>query len=335
MTNGTDLSRSAAALAHPNIAFIKYWGNRDNELRLPMNGSLSMNLGALTTRTRVTFGVDFVADTLTINGTTQSGASLSRVSEFLDVVRAMAGMDDCAAVVSETNFPLGAGIASSAAAFAALALASAGAAGLSLSEGELSRLARMGSGSACRSVPGGFCEWDAGTGDDDSFARSILPAADWELIDLIAIVSATHKKVGSSLGHVGALSSPYQAIRVTSAPARIEACREAILTKDFAKLASVSEEDSTMMHCVMMTQRPPLFYWEPASLSLMKEIPEWRADGLNAFFTLDAGPNVHVLCTAGDAAEVERRIREVPGMKDVLWSEAGGPARRIDAEFGL
>ena len=159
---------TATAIAFSNIALIKYWGNRDDTLRLPSNGSISMNLDGLETRTCVSFDPLLPADDLTINGMHSSRIALERVSQVLDVVRRKAGINLFAQVESESNFPAGAGIASSASAFAALALAATKAAGLDLAEAELSRLARRGSGSACRSVPGGFVEWAAGTSDADS-----------------------------------------------------------------------------------------------------------------------------------------------------------------------
>src|SRR5919109_2858948 len=164
---------TAAALALANIAFIKYWGNRDNTLRLPMNGSISMNLDGLYTRTTVSFQPSLPYDELIINGHEVRGPGLDRISYVLDIIRGMANIFDRAEVISENNFPSGAGIASSASAFAALALAGSKAAGMNLSEPELSRLARRGSGSAARPIPGGFVEWQAGTSDEDSLAYSI------------------------------------------------------------------------------------------------------------------------------------------------------------------
>ena len=163
------------AIAHPNIAFIKYWGNRDEALRLPANGSISMNLAGLQTRTTVHVDVNLPTDKLTLNDQSLDGPPLERVTTFLDVIRSMANVDGYAHVSSENNFPMGAGIASSASAFAALSLAASAAYGLVLDEAALSRLARRGSGSACRSVPGGFVEWLAGDGDESSHARSIAP----------------------------------------------------------------------------------------------------------------------------------------------------------------
>ncbi len=318
---------SATALAHPNIAFIKYWGNRDETLRLPANGSISMNLEGLETRTCVTFSGSSQADSLTINGSKIIGTGLHRVSVFLDLVRSMAGMNFYAEVVSESNFPAGAGIASSAAAFAALALAATKAAGLDLGKVDLSRLARRGSGSACRSIPGGFVEWQVGTGDFDSFAVSIVPPGYWKLSDCIAVLSRQHKPTGSTEGHALAGSSPLQASRVADTPRRLEICRNAILKRDFAALADIVELDSDMMHSVMMTSRPPLFYWQAATLTVIQAVREERGKGLPVLYTVDAGPNVHVITEATLADRVAGFLHSLPGVQEVLTARVGGPAR--------
>lgn len=319
----------STAIAHPNIAFIKYWGNQNDALRVPSNGSISMNLGALFTRTSVLFQDHADQDSLSINGRILNGNALSRVTAFLDIIREMAGETRSAIVVSETNFPVGAGIASSASAFAALSLAGSKAAGLDLNEAECSRLARCGSGSACRSIPNGFCEWNKGDSDENSFSVSIAESSWWNLIDLIAVVSERQKKVGSTVGHHSASTSPYQEARIATAPERIQKCRSAILNRDFEGLGLVSEADSTMMHAVMMTQVPPVFYWEPTSLAIMKAIPEWRANGLPCFFTLDAGPNIHVLCPYDAASFVQTKLSAFPGVTRIIRSGAGGGAELI------
>lgn len=323
------MTRSAAALAHPNIAFIKYWGNRNDALRLPANGSVSMNLAALHTQTSVSFRDDLREDVLTIDGKEINGAALTRVKVFMDQVRKLAPDAVFAEIVSKNNFPMGVGIASSAAAFAALSMAAESAAGLNLKENDCSRLARLGSGSACRSVPDGYCEWNCGTGDEDSFAVSIAPASHWELADLIALISDTHKKVGSSAGHMSALTSPFQAERVRTAPERVAKCRQAILEKDFKALAEVSEQDMIMMHSVMMTQNPPLLYWEPATIQTIKAVRSWREEGLDCFATVDAGPNVHVICSAEAAPTVRERLETISGIREVLSSGPGGKAELL------
>jgi diphosphomevalonate decarboxylase len=323
---------SATALAHPNIAFIKYWGNRDESLRLPVNGSISMNLDGLETRTRITWDEkrDMRADSLTINGTKTSGAGLQRVSAFLDLVRRLAGFDLHAAVSSENNFPSGAGIASSASGFAALALAASTAAGLTLEPAALSRLARGGSGSACRSTPCGFVEWTAGTSDADSFAVSIAPPEHWDLADCIAVISNEHKATGSTEGHALAGTSPLQRARVEDAPRRLDLCRGAILKRDFAALAEIVEEDSNLMHAVMMSSHPALFYWQPATLAVMQAVREARAKGLPVCYTIDAGPNVHVICEGAAAEETVKMVASLPGVQKARLAKVGGPARLVD-----
>ena len=321
---------TATAQAFANIAFIKYWGNRDNILRLPVNGSISMNLDGLYTRTTVSFQPSLPYDELIINGHEIRGAGLDRISYLLDIIRGMADIYEQAEVISENNFPSGAGIASSASAFAALALAGSTAAGLSLSEPELSRLARRGSGSAARSIPGGFVEWQAGTEDEDSFAFSIAEPDHWDLMDCVAIVSASHKKTGSTEGHFIASTSPLQAARVADAPRRLDMCRKAILEKDLNAFASIVELDSDMMHAVMMTSTPALHYWRPASLDVMNCVRGWRTEGIPVCYTVDAGPNVHVICPEAEARSVEKRLREINGVNNVLVARAGGPAKIVE-----
>ncbi len=319
---------SATAQSNPNIAFIKYWGNREDTLRLPVNGSISMNLDGLFTRTTVSFN-SAKADSLTINSTPVAGKGLERVSYILDIVRKKAGIQDRAEVTSENNFPAGAGIASSAAAFAALAVAASNAAGLNLSEAELSVLARRGSGSASRSIPAGFVEWKMGEAESDSYAFSIAPVNHWNLVDCVAIVSAAHKKTGSTEGHAIAGTSPLQNARVKDAPRRLEICRNAILNKDFEAFANIIEHDSDMMHSVMMTSTPPLMYWQSATVEIFHQVREWRASGLPVGYTVDAGANVHVLCLGDYAKEVEKRLREIPGVSNVLVAGVGGAAKVV------
>lgn len=320
---------TATALAHPNIAFVKYWGNRDEALRIPANGSISMNLAGLHARTTVTFRADLEDDQLSINGLPAETPALQRVSRFLDHARAIAGVTLRAEVVSRSNFPTGAGIASSAAAFAALALAASHALGLDLSQPALSRLARLGSGSASRSIPSGFVEWQPGVGDDDSYAFSIAPPEHWDLVDCVAVVAAGHKPVGSTQGHALAGTSPLQSARLADAPRRLALARRAILEKDFAAFAEIVEHDSTQMHAVMMTSTPPLFYWQPASLELMLAVQSWRAQGLPCCYTLDAGPNVHVITPAAFAEQVTGQLSALPAVQQVLQAHPGGSARLL------
>jgi diphosphomevalonate decarboxylase len=321
--------KTVTALAHPNIAFIKYWGNRNPVLRLPENGSISMNLASLSTQTTVRFDDSLKADSLLLNGVTARPAQLQRVSAFLDLLREVGGTR--AVVESTNNFPSGAGIASSSSAFAALALAASRAIGFELDERGLSRLARSGSGSASRSVPPGFVEWFASDMDEGSFAQSIAPVDHWDLFDTIAVISEEHKTTGSTEGHALADTSPLQAARVGGADKRLDDCRAAIMARDFERFAAVVEADCHLMHAVMMTSKPALHYWLPGSLGVMDAVRSWRQQGWEVCYTLDAGPNVHVLSTAKEAASLAKQVAELPGVLRVLQSGVGGGATLVNS----
>jgi diphosphomevalonate decarboxylase len=320
----------ATAIAHPNIALIKYWGNRDHEMRIPENGSISFNLGSLYTKTTVIFNPSLENDSLEINGIQTLNSGLKRISNFLKIVREWTSTPYYARVISENNFPMGAGIASSAAAFASLSLASIKALGLFLTEKDLSRLARRGSGSACRSIPQGFVEWLPGRDDQESFSYSFAPVNHWNLVDVIAIVAKNHKSVGSTAGHALANSSPLQRVRVADAPRRLGIGKNAILQRDFNELAEIVELDSNLMHSVMMTSSPSLFYWEPATISIMKAVPEWRQQGIPACYTLDAGPNVHIICQSEYADDVANLVNQITGVLQVMVSPVGGGAYLVE-----
>ena len=314
----------ARARAHSNIAFIKYWGNRDHALRLPANSSLSMNLAALHSSTTVEWSGALSVDTLTINDAEAGAAALERARAHLDALRERLGTSMRARVASNNNFPMGAGIASSASAFAALTLAAVAALGVELPPRELSALARLGSGSASRSIPGGFVEWQAGDSHESSCAESIAPSDHWDLVDIIAIVSRRHKRVGSSEGHRTADSSILQAARVGTADERLRKAKGAIMRRDFSALAGIVEEDSNLMHAVMMTSDPPLFYWQPLSLAVMRAARRWRLeDDLRVCYTLDAGPNVHCICVAADADRVAERLAALSPDIEIIQSPPG------------
>lgn len=320
-------SKTATAIAFPNIALIKYWGNRDQRLRLPSNDSLSFNLGDLRTTTTVTFDAQLERDEVSIDGHAAGDQAYERVCRHLDRIADSECADQdngrarCrASVVSSNTFPMGVGIASSASGFAALTLATCAALGLHKTEAELSSLARLGSGSACRSVPGGFVTWHA------SHATSIAPPQHWNLVDVIAIISEQHKTVGSTEGHALADTSPLQAARVADTQRRYELCQRAILTCDFAALAEIIEQDALMMHAVIMTSQPSIVYWEPATLNIINTVRQLRADGVPVAFTIDAGPNVHCICEPHALKQVKQALRQIDGIVNVLQSGVGGPA---------
>lgn len=320
----------ATAIAHPNIAFIKYWGNADDDLRLPVNSSISMNLDGLETKTTVTWDASLENDTLSLNSKQESGAALERVTNHMNRIRKCLDIPTFAIVESSNNFPTGTGIASSASAFAALTVAAFAAANADISEKELSTIARTGSGSASRSVPAGFVEWYAADTHETSFAETVASPDHWDLVDVIAIVSDQHKKTGSQAGHPTAKTSDLQNARVSGAQNRLDTVRQAIIDRDFPTFADIVELDSNLMHAVMMTSKPALFYWKPVTLTIMELVREWREEGLSVCYTLDAGPNVHCICIRKDAETVRERISKLSGILDIKMASAGGAARVID-----
>lgn len=321
---------TATAQGHPNIAFIKYWGDKDPELRIPANGSISMNLDGLYSRTTVSFDPNMERDEITIGGSQPGEETQLRVARFMGHVRRLAGITDFARITSENNFPTGSGIASSASGFAALSLAASAAAGLELDQAALSRLARRGSGSACRSIPGGYVEWTPGQDDKTSYAFSIAAPDYWDLVDCIAVVSHEHKVTGSAVGHTTANSSLLQSSRIADADRRLDLCRTAIIKRDFGSFAEIVEMDSNLMHAVMMTSQPRLIYWQPPTLVVMQAVIEWRSGGTPVCYTIDAGPNVHVITSGDYSAQVAAQLEQIPGVLEVLRSRPGDAARLLE-----
>jgi diphosphomevalonate decarboxylase len=330
MINNTADSQSIAiAVAHPNIAFIKYWGNQDDQLRIPANDSISMNLAGLETETSVAFNSSLKMDQVEINGRLTSPEIAHRVSVHLDLIRKMAGIKKYAIVTSRNNFPMGSGIASSASAFAALSLAAATAAGLKLTPKDLSRLARRGSGSACRSIPDGIVEWHAGTSDEDSFAVQLVVQSYWELVDCIAISSDRHKPIGSSQGHELACTSQLQGLRIEDARRRFDQCRQAIISRDFEQFSEIVEIDSNLMHSVMSTSNPSLIYWNETSLDVIQAVINLRKKGIEACYSMDAGPNVHVITIKSQSQTVVKMIQGIKGVMRIVVADVSSGARLI------
>ncbi|HET7359604.1 MAG TPA: diphosphomevalonate decarboxylase [Rhodanobacteraceae bacterium] len=324
----------ATAQAQPNIALVKYWGKRDAALNLPSTGSLSVTLDSLWTRTQVAFDAALGRDELSLNGAAHP-AALARASACLDVLRAQAGSHAHARIQTRNNFPTGAGLASSASGFAALVLAASHALGLDLDRRALSILARRGSGSAARSLFGGFVTMAAGRRDDgaDAYAEPLLDAAQWPLTVVVAVTSREAKAVGSTAGMESSRrTSPFYASWLAGADADLAAARAAVLARDFAALAEVSEASCLKMHAVMLSSRPGLLYWSGATVDCLHRIRALRErEGLAVFFTVDAGPQVKAVCLPADAARVAAALGEVPGVDSVLTSALGEGARLIPA----
>lgn len=298
------------ARAHSNVAFIKYWGRKNEELRLPTNGSISMNLSNLSTTTTVEFSPALTFDEIILNGEKNETIS-KRVIQHLDRVRQLTGSRLKAKVISENNFPTSTGLSSSASGFAALTLAATKAAGLNLSERELSILARQGSGSACRSIPNGFVEWESGETNETSFAKTLFPADHWDIIDIVAIVSKDKKDVATSEGQRRADSSVFFKARMQTMDNKITLCKKYLEEKDFSSFGKLIEMEALELHAIMITSWPALLYWLPTTITIMKAVQQWRREGLSVFFTINTGQDVHILCQKIDENEVQKKVREL------------------------
>lgn len=323
-------SFAATARAHPNIALAKYWGKRDAALNIPAAGSVSMTLDTLATTTTVSFDTGLPADELILNGAA-APAQLPRISAFLDLVRRRTGMTYPARVESSNNFPTAAGLASSASGFAALALAATCAAGTRLTPRQLSQLARQGSGSAARSIFGGFVAMSAGENPDgtDAIAEQIAPPEHWPLAVVVAITSTAAKAVGSGPGmNATRDTSPYYAAWVETAERDAAAARAAIADKDFTRLADISEASCLAMHAVMLSARPGLIYFSGATIDALHLIRELRENhNRQVFFTVDAGPQIKAVCAPDDADAVAAALRDIPGVHSTMAAQLGPGAQ--------
>lgn len=312
-----------------NIAFIKYWGVSNAALNLPVNNSISMTLADAYTVTTVEWDAEsqLADDQIELDGVQLDAAAAKRLVAHLDRIRALANVDLRARVASRNNFPAASGIASSASGFAALSAAGALALGLELSEKELSALARLGSGSASRSIFGGFVEWEQGHSHESSVAHQLFGPEHWMLYDVVAVISSQPKETSSLSGHSLAASSPLHEGRVAHLSAELQLVREAIVQRDLHKLGPVIERDALAMHGVMMTSTPNLIYWEPGTIELIQVVRRWRErEGIGVYFTIDAGPNLHLICEAGDVAKVQERLHKIGCVERVIVSGPGsGP----------
>ncbi len=317
----------STAIAPSNIAFTKYWGRKDEELRLPENGSISMCLSNLLTTTTVEFSKDYEKDEVVINGGGLEEGEAGRVIKHLDRIRKLANIEHQAKVVSNNNFPSGTGLSSSASGFAALTLAASKAAGLELSEKELSILARQGSGSACRSIPSGIVEWLDGYTSDTSYAIQIFQPEWWDIADVVAVVSEGKKEVSTSVGQQTATSSPFMDVRKSHMEEKNELCKKLIQEKNFKEFGELIEAEALELHTIMLTQRPALIYWTPGTLRIMKLVSHWRADGVPVYFTINTGQDIHLICEQKDVEAVKNKLKDIEEVKDIIVNTPGEGTR--------
>lgn len=316
----------ATAKAHTNIALIKYWGKRDVALKLPMNNSLSLTLDALYTTTTVEFQSGLENDVFYLNDDKIQGTGYNRVNAFLDLIRKHSDKKEHAIVQSVNQVPTAAGFASSASGFAALAAAATNAIGMDLNDKELSRLTRQGSGSACRSIYGGFVEWQQGENPDgsDSFAVQLEKESYWDIRVAAVVLFDEEKTISSSEGMKRTVdTSVFYRGWVDSIPSDLKVMKEGIREKDFEKLGSVAEANCLRMHGTTLGANPPFTYWLHATLRVMEAVQKMREEGIPMYFTIDAGPNVKVLYLPEHESIVKETLGVIPGVKDLVLSRLG------------
>lgn len=318
-----------------NIALIKYWGKREKQW--PANDSLSMTL---TSSQTVTIASRLKSSSFEVfvgkHQLFPTDPFAKKIFSHLKFLATNLDFADGLRIETSNTFPASCGIASSASGMGALTLAAIAAwedqCESPLSLQKLAHLARMGSGSACRSLLGGFVAWNAGDHPSLQSIEQVAKAEHWPLADLIVVTSAKAKSTSSSAGHETANTSPLFAIRTAGIHERMRIAREAIAARDLSTLGPLMETDALDMHAVMMTSKPALNYFTEATVAVLQWIRDQRKAGtLEAYFTVDAGPNPHILCRLEDAQKISALIHEAFPHFEILNDQVGtGPT--IDSE---
>jgi len=307
------------ALAHPNIALIKYWGKQPGPNNIPATPSLSITLNTLSSTTQVD---DAAQDSMVLNGEVVADR---KIEASLAMLRADYEIQPLA-IVSDNNFPTAAGLASSASGFAALVTAIDAHCRLGMTNQQRSEYARRASGSAARSIYGGF----VGLAAPDWVAQPLKAAADWPLSVVIAITDENRKTVSSSVGMTtSAATSPYYPSWVSSTAEDYLAALTAVAEQDFQTLAELAEFSCLKMHGVMQSSQPAMIYWRAATLECIHEVRAMRAEGMPVFFTIDAGPQVKAVCAPDTAAQVASRLDSIAGVLATHQVELGEGARLL------
>ena len=314
----------ATAKAHTNIALVKYWGKKDQDLIIPQTDSLSLTLNEFYTTTTVNFDNHLTSDLVAIDQHILSKKEAQKVAHVLDIVRQLSGIKSFARVDSINHVPTAAGLASSASAFAALAGAASVAAGLNLSSRDLSRLARRGSGSATRSIYGGLVEWQKGTDDDSSFAQQVLENVDFPIEMLAVLVDTKKKKVSSRSGMQSSVeTSPYYDAWRQVVANDMVAIKKAIKAKDIDQIGHIAEENALRMHALTFSADPGFTYFNGETLTIIKAVEDLRNQGVNCYYTMDAGPNVKVIYDRGNRNKIVEELSNIVGPERLVVSQPG------------
>lgn len=325
------MTATATARAHTNIALVKYWGKADTDLIIPQTGSLSLTLDQFYTDTTVTFYEGLTADDVIVNGERLSAQRATKVHNFLNLVRQQSSRASFARVTSVNHVPTAAGLASSASAFAALAGAASQAAGLTLDRTALSRLARRGSGSATRSIFGGFVEWHAGHDDLSSYGVPLVEKVEWPIAVVALVLDPHHKKISSRQGMQSSVNtSPFYPAWQQIVADDLAAIKPAILAQDFTTVGETLESNAMRMHALTLSAWPPYSYFNGDTLAAMQTVKELRAAGVECYYTLDAGPNLKIFCQNSDIAAITKRFSQQFGGDNVIVAHPGPGIQFLD-----
>ena len=312
-----------------DIALIKYWGKKDEVLRLPENGSVSIKLDGLDTVTTVEFKESLTKDDITIQGESNNKET-ARVTKHLDRIRKSYGKDIFAKVVSINTFPKGTGLSSSGSGFAALTFAATKSLEMGLNEKELSILSRQGSGTACRCACGGFVEWLDGDTSESSYSYSYKPQDYWDIRDVVVIVDEGKKKISSTKGHSSAQTSPFYEERQKRITSKIKQIKSYIDNKDFEKMGILAEKEALEFHTILLTSEVPMIAWYPGTVEVMQEVIKLREEGILCYFTINTGFNVHVLTLPQYEKQVQERMMSLSSVQKVLLAKVGDKPVEID-----
>ncbi|MBZ0263612.1 diphosphomevalonate decarboxylase [bacterium] len=316
------------AKAHSNIALIKYWGKLAEETNSPATPSISLTLDALTTTTDIK-NVD-EQDSFEINGNPVDDVSRKNLKDYLEIWRRKGYLQSNYSISSQNNFPTKAGLASSASGYAALATGLNHFAPSPRSKLELSSLARMGSGSAARSIFGGIVALPPGSEPE---GQILVPKDEvpWGMV--IALVEESAKRHGSRSGMIHTnSSSPYHQSWVKQGNEDYSQMLRNIQRLDLEAVGELMEANTLAMHANMIAARPPLLYWNSISFTLINLALEWRASGLQTYVTLDAGPNVIFLADKSDLSSIAKKAEAIPGVIRTITCLPGGDAEVISSE---
>jgi len=317
-------SMKASAVAYPIQGLIKYHGLKDEQLKIPYHDSISVCTSPTATRTTVEFGSDLKMDMVKVNGKFLEGRELDRCVLVLEEARKLASSDMKALVVSENNFTSNIGLGASASGFAALAVASGAALGLRLSQRELSTVARLGAGSASRSVTGGFSRWYMGTGHEDSFAVPLASETELSMGIVVALIPKYKQTLDM---HKDAVTSPFFHSRLAYVHDALANMEAAIRAKDIERIGALAERDTLILHGITMTGEGETMLWKPETLRVMAEVRRLRDGCIPAYFSIDTGATVYVNTLPDKIGVVEGYIKDL-GIETIRCG-VGGKAQVV------